>query len=796
VARFRLFEVVQSLLARMVRNRPLAIFIDDVHAVDTESLALLEFVGQGIADWPLLFILTHRDTGSTSSTEHARTLGRLFALSSAERWPVSGLVGEDLAEFARLVVGARCSPTLVDALVDLTSGNPLLVGESLRSLHVRNLLGERRESSEWKVLLPPGIDSMIDAKLRSRSEEARSVLAVASAIGIEVDAELLDACLPVGGRSQDAFSELADVGLLMRNGQTGRLRFSHALVRDAVYALLVPSGPIRRNLHARISTAMDRLTRLSTVELAERARHACEGVPSTDPTRATGLAREMAEKAAALNDFEAATAWYERALNVHGQDERRDARITGDLLLGLGTAQIAAYGLDRARDTLRRAAANALATSRPDLLARAALAYADRPNSAGSDDPMVLDLLEQAAAALPEDERALRIRVRSRLSAEQRYGDRSKAMRLSNAVIVEARVLGDPAVLAQALDDGTFVLWSPTDPERWTAQNAEAAEMARRAGDELIELSGNKGRVTGHLELGDIVGVHRAVRDCGRAAEKLRTPNARWWMEVLTATQDLLVGDLELAERHIVSSMQLADRVRSPDVALEMQAQFVYLRIEQGRASEIEPATRDQMRRFPEQPAWRAARGRVLIACGRIVEAAELLKSLASHGFDDVPQDRVWLGTHALAAEVAHACGDRRVAEMIERLLIPYASLGTLLSSVLYYGPVAHHLGLACATQEKWESAIAHFEAALEIESRLCAHVFAARTRVALARTLRFRDSGGDRARAVSLVSEVLAIAERQGLIEIAAEARTLEQGLWKDPSKRAARRRTVRAGQ
>jgi tetratricopeptide (TPR) repeat protein len=262
----------------------------------------------------------------------------------------------------------------------------------------------------------------------------------------------------------------------------------------------------------------------------------------------------------------------------------------------------------------------------------------------------------------------------------------------------------------------------------------------------------------------------------------------------LTATQDLLAGELESAERHILASMQLADRVRAPDVALEMQAQFVYLRIEQGRAGEIEPATREQVRRFPEQPAWRAAHGRVLVACGRVVEAKALLELLASKGFSDVPQDRVWIGTHALAAEVAYACGDRRVAGMIEPILAPYAALGALLSSVLYYGPVAHHLGLVCAIQEKWDAAIAHFEAALEIESRLCAHVFAARSRVALARTLRSRDSGGDRARAVSLVSDVLATADRQGLVEIAAEARALEQDLWKGPSRGSARRRAAPA--
>ncbi len=783
VARFRLFEAVRSFLDRIMRERPLALFLDDLHATDAESTALLEFVGQGLSDCPMVVVLTHRDMEAARAPHHARTLERLLRLPCVERLPITGLHGPDLAEYVRTVLGRDPGDALREALERQTGGNPLLLGESLRSLEARGMLGIERERIEWESLLPRSIEYLIDAKLHPLSADAHALLAAAAAIGIEVDPALLAACLPEIDEVEPLIREVADAGLLTPGVGSGAHRFSHVLIRNAVYDALAPPGSARRELHFRIAAALDRSPAAAAVSLSERAHHACEAAPLVDPERAAALARESAEQAARLQDFEGAAAWYERALTAHSLVHRPTPTAAALLWLGLGIAQIPAAGLERARVTLRRAALEARGASRPDLFARAALAYADRPNSAGHPDADVIALLEEATACLPASEGALRIRVASRLAAEHRYGDRALADRLAETAITAARALGDCAVLAQALDDATFVRWSLVDSRAWIELNAEAAGMARLAGDEILEFSGNKGCVTGHLELGDVVGVHRAIRDCARTAQMLRTPNARWWMEVLEATEDLLAGELESAERHVVASMHLAERVSAPDVSLEMQAQYVYLRLEQGRAAEIEPAAREQARRFPDQPAWRAAHGRVLVACGRTVEAADLLASLSARDFADVPRDRVWLGTHALAAEVAHACGDSRAAQVLERVLSPHAALGVLLSSVLYYGPVAHYLGLVAATQSHWDRAVAHFEAALDIESRVCAHVFSARTRVALARALSARGASGDRARAVTLIAEALETADRKGLAEIADAARSLEPMLWKRPA-------------
>jgi hypothetical protein len=98
---------------------------------------------------------------------------------------------------------------------------------------------------------------------------------------------------------------------------------------------------------------------------------------------------------------------------------------------------------------------------------------------------------------------------------------------------------------------------------------------------------------------------------------------------------------------------------------------------------------------------------------------------------------------------------------------------------LLYYGAVAHPLGLAAAARRRWDAAIGHFEAALAAEEALGARLWAARTRIACARALLSRRGPLDRPRAAKLVGDALTAARRHGWAGLMAAARDLEAALW-----------------
>ena len=780
--RFALVGAVQAFLASAGRSGPVALCFDDLHAADAESIGLLELVGPTLAGAPIAVVATCREEDAGRSPRQARALERLLRLTTLERWPLTGLRAEELREFVRARLGREADSALLGALERQTGGNPLLIGESLRSLDARGLLGVARAPREWEALLPRGVRHLLLPKLRRLSAGARELLAYAAAAGAEVDRSLLAACLPDAARLDREFDELLDAALLLPGGAdpAEAPRFGHALVREALYAELLPAGERRRAAHARIAAALEQRAASPDDALGERAHHACEAAPIAPARSAVELARRAGKQAARRLDFERAAAWYERALETLAFVEREEPALRAALLLGLGDAQTRALGLERARVSYREAADHARATGRSDLLVAAALGFAHRPSSSGDGDKETIQLLEEARRSVPGGEEAPRIRLLSRLAVELRYADHRRAEALVAQAIEAARRFGDSAVLAQTLDDSTFVRWGPADSRGWVALNAEVVDAAQASGDLELVLAGQRGKLTGLLELGDAAGVERERRACARTADGLRTPQARWFCAALGAMRALLDGELGVAEDRVAEALALGDRLDAREVALEAGIQLAYLRVEQGRADEIEPAVRAQVQRFPEAAAWRAALAAVLVAAGRDAEARIELEHVARQRFAAVPRDRGWLPTLAFAAEVVSACGAARVAEWLESLLAPHARLHVVAGSgLLYYGAVAHPLGLAAAARGRWDAAIGHFEAALAAEEALGARLWAARSRIACARALLSRRGPLDRPRAAKLVGDALTAARRHGWAGLMAAARDLEAALW-----------------
>ena len=60
-ARFRLFDATTSFLERVADTQPLVVVLDDLHAADTPSLLLLEFLAAELAVARILLIGTYRD---------------------------------------------------------------------------------------------------------------------------------------------------------------------------------------------------------------------------------------------------------------------------------------------------------------------------------------------------------------------------------------------------------------------------------------------------------------------------------------------------------------------------------------------------------------------------------------------------------------------------------------------------------------------------------------------------------------------------------------------------------------
>ena len=73
--------------------------------------------------------------------------------------------------------------------------------------------------------------------------------------------------------------------------------------------------------------------------------------------------------------------------------------------------------------------------------------------------------------------------------------------------------------------------------------------------------------------------------------------------------------------------------------------------------------------------------------------------------------------------DIAYDVGDNESAQVIYRALMPYRSL-TVHGGIAYLGSAERYLALGAASDQRWDDAVAHGEAALRFEERMGARTW------------------------------------------------------------------------
>ena len=227
---------------------------------------------------------------------------------SAVRGVVARTIGGDTRELAR-------------ALWEVTSGNPLFVGEMLRHLQESGGLERVRRSNTLGSVadlgLPERIRDVIDRRLSRTSDQCHQVLALGAVIGREFEVTTVEplADLP-HDELLDTLDEACAAHLIEETpGHPGRFSFLHALIRETLYAELSPSR--RRRLHQRVGEAMERLAeRKPTPPLADLAYHFFKAMSAESADRAVDYATRAGDRAADALASEEAARFYAMALDA------------------------------------------------------------------------------------------------------------------------------------------------------------------------------------------------------------------------------------------------------------------------------------------------------------------------------------------------------------------------------------------------------------------------------------------------------------------------------------------------
>ena len=775
-ARFRLFDAVAAFLRNAGAGQPLMLVLDDLHAADAPSILLLRFAARELGDARVLVLGAYRDIELDRGHPLTVALAELSREPATRHVPLSGLDEAGVARLIQEITGVVPREGVVAAVHRCTEGNPLFVGEVVRLLAAEGRLERAGDTAGLALVIPEGIREVIGRRVARLPEPCGRVLGLAAMFGREFWLAALERlCGVSAGELLDVLDDGIAAGMVAAvPAAPGRLRFSHALIRDALYES-IPAGQ-RVRLHQQAGEALEAFYQQDPdPHLAELAHHFFEAAVVGDAGKAVGYAERAGHRALALLAYEEAARLFRMALAAlglaqpPGQDQRRCR-----LLLALGDALTRMGERRAAREELRRAADIARRNRMAEELGQAALAYAGRFTfERGASDRHVIPLLQEARAMLAEKQDAgpVRARVLAHLAAALRdQPDRGSRDALSREAVALARASGDPPTLGYTLSCRLNALMGPGDPQGRLAVAEELRSVARAVQDRHLESVGEYHRAMVLLETGRMAEYRQALDAVQRLVAELRQPALRCLATVVTASLALLEGRFADAEALVESALRSGASSVPWDAVIFSRVQRFALRLEDGRLAEMEPAIRRSVEEFPTRPLFRCLLARLLTELGDEDGARSVFEQLAADRFAVIPVNNDLLLSLSHLAEVAWFLRDAGRGAVLHGLLLPYRGLvvDTLETST---GAVDRYLGLTALTAGDLEPAERHLHDALHLSTRIGSQPWTARTQADLASLLLARDQPGDREQAVGLLQAALGTARRLGMTAFAERA-------------------------
>lgn len=680
--RSRAIRVVDELIASLNERAgggPLLLVIEDLHSAGEVELRFLLRLARGASPGSVRVVATSRSAAAVEGS-HSDLLAKLDGHGRVQRIELGGLDRDASRQLFALRRGSTPNAAELSTLLELTDGNPYLIGSVAEAR--LDLLALRVDG------LGPLLRDVTDARLtRMRSSDA-DLLRAAAALGRTIDVEVIASVVERPGREVAAAIDRANRAQIVVEDEHG-VRFDHELTR---IGLAVETGPAEAALlHAAATDACRVLGRDPTII----ARHIL------------GAASLRADRRAVVDLLAGADRSFERG---RFDDAVRFLTAVGELEIDperrLDIDRQRAWAMECAGD---RAGATVLygeifSTARqldlPTILARAALGGVAFGGVVGG-DPGRLDRILEALDHPPADER---LHLDLAAAAVSELDGADLVIPADLLELVERLAEDDDARAVRMMIDLRVLRRMPVS-ERLLVDVEEFVRAARRGGSPWLGLEAEEMLVRARLTRGDLHGAEAAHADLERTVRSNSWPRYVWSVAMLTAVFADLRGRPEEAADLARRAMRIGREhgVADADNGYSMFVLSVAHR--DGGLGELEPWIRAAVDGPSAVPAWHAVLAAALAERGDSRGATEALERFWAATGENVPAF-----THiglALAAHAGRLLGDAATTRAcIERLLPWSGNLLIVGAGAASFGPA--DLVLAGAMEAVGDRRAAH----------------------------------------------------------------------------------------
>lgn len=509
-ARTHLLEAVARLgQALAERQRPLVVFIDDLHWADVASLDMLHYCSRSWteAGLPVLLLLTMRSEALAVNSSLSEWLVNLERDIANRRLLLESLTLDDLRQLVRSLVGREDAAGLAaaqrfgDWLFAETGGQPFFIGETIKELMNQGVLQFRlNQTGLWQLdltaleiwlaagssITPKGVRQLITTRLNRLTPATLALLTAAAVIGRHCSYTRLYQVADldeVTGLS--GLDELLNTHLLIETSDANRpYTIAHDKIREVVYD---EAGAARRRIfHRRAFEVLE----TAAAPPAELAYHA---LGAHLPEQAFYYSQAAGDNALTLFAVPDAIAHYERARRQVATDNEQlpitdYQSLIPHLYLNLGRAYELAGDLKQADAVYQELWQLAQPADQPDLTCTVLNRLATVAIHA-YDSERAIDYLRQAKSIAEESNNKTGL-AETEWSLAQLYHHRFEFQRSlvhSQQTLELARELGDATLLARSLNSLAYAQMLLGQVSTGEAIMIEAREQYARLGNKALE---------------------------------------------------------------------------------------------------------------------------------------------------------------------------------------------------------------------------------------------------------------------------------------------------------------------
>lgn len=373
------------------KGQPLVIALDDLQWADLATLKLIRVLVCDRDIQSLLLIGTYRD----EEVDAAHPLSELVRELRRERVPVSNLYLDVLAESdvtALVADTLHSSPAnvapLANAVFHNTGGNPFFINELLKSLYGDGIIYFDSNGGGWRwepkkvqrlAVTEDGV-SFMATKIRRLPEQTRTVLKMASCIGVAFDLKHL--CLVQGTDLKETVAALrpaVEEGMLVPldeaytlsdgdelHDRNAGFEFVHDQVQQAAYSLMAENE--RELTHLLIGRQLVEGGRKEALEedCFDIVNHLNIGVQHIDDRQEALFLVELnlmaGRKARVAGAFEPAASYFQQALYILGEQRWQLYQLAMPLCMELAECHYLCGRLGKAESLFDEASEHAKTT--------------------------------------------------------------------------------------------------------------------------------------------------------------------------------------------------------------------------------------------------------------------------------------------------------------------------------------------------------------------------------------------------------------------------------------------------